>query len=215
MLAVEKQLAFMCDVRIACIGDVMLDKFLYGSVERISPEAPTPVIHVHREEIMPGGAGNVVRNVAALGGSYIVVSVIGPDASGRALHRLFGGHQGSQSTLVRDKDRPTTQKTRFVSERYKSHLLRADQESIRPISDDVEKRTIQAALSAVHHADVTVVSDYRKGVVTPCLVRSVIAEGKRLAKPVIPKAKTMEFTVVRASSRRTRANFLVPWEGLY
>src|SRR3954447_8174518 len=105
----------LANATVLCVGDLMLDEFLYGGVARISPEAPTPVIEVARQEAMVGGAGNVARNVASLGANCIFVGVIGEDESGRTLMRMLAAELRIESHLITDKSRPTTRKVRFVS----------------------------------------------------------------------------------------------------
>src|SRR5213592_3209416 len=117
MLDIEKYLSKLGAQRVLCIGDLMLDDFVYGDVSRISPEAPAPVIAVRREDVVIGGAGNVARNIAALGGRCIFLGVIGNDIAGRTLKAAFAEYRKTiRPQLIVDKGRPTTRKLRFVSE---------------------------------------------------------------------------------------------------
>ena len=119
MFDFAKRLSVLGDVTVLCVGDLMLDTYVYGEVERISPEAPAPVLAVKREDVIVGGAGNVARNVAGLGARCIFVGVIGDDLAGKTLEAAFAGQANLiQSRLVVDKTRPTTRKTRFVSEHF-------------------------------------------------------------------------------------------------
>src|SRR5438477_5455614 len=111
---------------VLCVGDLMLDEFVYGEVARISPEAPAPVIAVQRSETNIGGAGNVARNVASLGGRCILVSLVGEDDAGTRLRTALANEARIESVLVCDPTRPTTRKVRFVSEHFSTHMLRAD-----------------------------------------------------------------------------------------
>src|SRR4051794_11496532 len=130
---------------VLCIGDLMLDDFLYGEVTRISPEAPTPVIAVRREEKAIGGAGNVARNIADLGAHCIFVGVLGDDEAGHILTQRFRKDYPELEThLIVDNTRPTTRKLRFVSEHHSTHLLRADWEATAPVGTEVENRVIAA-----------------------------------------------------------------------
>jgi D-beta-D-heptose 7-phosphate kinase/D-beta-D-heptose 1-phosphate adenosyltransferase len=181
------------DAKIACIGDIMLDVFLYGRVERISPEASTPVILVEREDIVLGGVGNVARNVLDLGGQVSIVSVIGEDVAAQTIRSEIARYcEAAQIMLVIDSKRPTTQKTRYVSDRYKSHLLRADREISGAISGSVEAECLFRAVESVGWADAVVVSDYAKGVLTPALVKAVIEEARRQGKPVVVDPKSLD-----------------------
>src|SRR6188472_1370728 len=131
---------------VLCIGDLMLDEFVYGEVSRISPEAPAPVIAVQRSETNIGGAGNVARNVASLGARCIFVGLIGDDEAGTKLKAQLALAGGIESVLVSDPLRPTTRKVRFVSEHFSTHMLRADWELAQPASADIEQKLIDAIL---------------------------------------------------------------------
>ena len=120
-------IAQLAKARLLCIGDLMLDRFLYGSVERISPEGPIPIINVKRETMMLGGAGNVVRNVVALGAHCTCVSAIGTDDGGKRLTDLVAQLDNLEAYLLRESGRPSTIKTRYMADGQQ--LLRADQET--------------------------------------------------------------------------------------
>src|SRR5215475_9921106 len=113
--------------RVLVLGDVMLDHYVYGAVTRLSPEAPIPVIQVEREHFLPGGAANVARNIAALGGQAVLVGLIGEDDGARTLCDLLGAQTAIDARLIVDPGRATTQKTRFVADRQQ--MLRADRET--------------------------------------------------------------------------------------
>src|SRR6201994_3581854 len=116
----------IADKTVLCVGDLMLDEFVYGEVSRISPEAPAPVIAAQRSEINIGGAGNVARNIASLGARCIFVGLVGADEAGARLKSELDRIGGIESVLVSDASRPTTRKVRFVSEHFSTHMLRAD-----------------------------------------------------------------------------------------
>src|SRR5205814_914217 len=137
---------------VLCVGDLMLDEFVYGEVSRISPEAPAPVIAVQRSETNVGGAGNVARNIAAIGARCIFVGLIGQDEAGERLKRELGEAERIESILVCDSSRPTTRKVRFVSEHFSTHLLRADWEQARPATGEVEQKLIDAILPQLSRA---------------------------------------------------------------
>src|SRR5215218_8808600 len=139
---------------VLCVGDLMLDEFVYGEVSRISPEAPAPVIAAQRSETNIGGAGNVARNIASLGGRCIFVGMIGEDEVGVKLAVTLAQQPGMESLLVHDPSRPTTRKVRFVSEHFSTHMLRADWELAQPASAEVEQRLIDAILPQVGRADI-------------------------------------------------------------
>src|SRR5512141_259963 len=129
MLDFEALSHAMVSQTVLCVGDLMLDEFVYGEVSRISPEAPTPVIAVKRPELMIGGAGNVARNLVSLGARGIFVGLIGVDDAGCTLKTALAKQRRIDARLVVDKSRQTTRKVRFVSEHFSTHLLRADWES--------------------------------------------------------------------------------------
>src|SRR3712207_5897456 len=120
------------------VGDAMLDRYVYGRVQRVSPEAPVPVLTVEREVAMPGGAGNVVRNFTALGAAVAFVSVVGDDQAGSDLTGLIGGQPGVEPWLLVQGGRATTTKTRFIA--AGQQLLRADHEQLSPIQPRLADR---------------------------------------------------------------------------
>ena len=201
MFDFEKRLKDIGKQTILCVGDLMLDDFVYGEVSRISPEAPAPVIAVRREDLIIGGAGNVARNVASLGARCVFVGVIGNDPSGKTLKTAIAGREsGISSRLVVDASRPTTRKLRFVSEHHSTHLLRADWEVATPVSAKAETALIRHALAALPKAGAVVLSDYAKGVLTPRVIRAVIDRARKLKKPVIVDPKGTDFSIYRGTT---------------
>src|SRR5580765_8393748 len=146
MLDFEKRLQNIGQQTVLCVGDLMLDDFVYGEVARISPEAPAPVLAVRRNEVAIGGAGNVARNVASLGARCIFVGLIGDDAPGREVIARLLADPLIEPSLVVDPARPTTRKVRFVSEHFSTHLLRADWEQAGPVGADLEGELLARAL---------------------------------------------------------------------
>jgi D-beta-D-heptose 7-phosphate kinase/D-beta-D-heptose 1-phosphate adenosyltransferase len=195
MFDFDKHLADLGDQTVLCIGDLMLDEFVYGDVTRISPEAATPVIAVKRTEVMVGGAGNVARNLVALGARCIFVGVVGNDDAGGALTKALAAHPLIEFELVIDPARQTTRKVRFVSEHHSTHLLRADWESAGGINAVAEDALIAHALKALPRADSVVLSDYAKGALTPRVVRAVIDTANKLGKPVIVDPKGRDYSL--------------------
>src|SRR5215475_3358269 len=172
MHSIDQQLSRLDQATVLCIGDLMLDDFVYGDVSRISPEAPAPVIAVTRSERVIGGAGNVARNIASLGSRCVFISVIGEDETGHALKTAFEEFKSSIETyLVVDRIRPTSRKVRFVSEHFSTHLLRADWELAKPVGADIESKLIERVSAALPRAGAVVLSDYAKGVLTPKVIR--------------------------------------------
>src|SRR3954449_10015930 len=188
---------------VLCVGDLMLDEFVYGEVSRISPEAPAPVIAVQRSVVTVGGAGNVARNVAALGARCIFVGLIGDDEAGRTLRAELGKEPLVEALLVSDPARPTTRKVRFVSEHFSTHMLRADWETASPASADIEKKLIDAVLPLLPRADIVLLSDYAKGVLTARVIRNLIDAARKLGKRVIVDPKNANFAIYRGATLLT------------
>ena len=178
--------------RVACIGDLMVDRFVYGAVTRLSPEAPIPVLARSRELVMLGGAGNVARNVAALGGSVALVGLVGGDAEGHEALRLVGAEQPAiEGYLVTDASRPTTLKTRFVA--GGQQLLRVDLEESRPVEGEVEQRLIRTLKDAAQGAGVILLSDYGKGVVTDAVIAAAREVAADTGAKLIVDSKARSF----------------------
>ena len=194
MFDFDKHLADLADQTVLCVGDVMLDEFVYGEVSRISPEAPTPVIACKRSELMVGGAGNVARNLVSLGSRCVFVAVVGQDDAGRALIDALGGYPLIESHLVVDHARQTTRKIRFVSEHHSVHMLRADWENAALIDRTAEDAMIAHVLDALPQVGALVLSDYGKGALTPRVVRSVITAANDAGKPVVVDPKGRDYT---------------------
>lgn len=178
--------------RVLCVGDVMLDRFISGTVRRISPESPVPVLSVGKSVAVPGGAANVARNVAALGGRCTLLSVIGADAIGMALKAELDQLEGVRAHLIESAGRQTTEKVRFVAQGQ--HMLRADIESSTPIDSAAETALLHAVLLALPDHDALVLSDYAKGVLTDHVLQSAIAQARAQGVPVIvdPKSSLIE-----------------------
>jgi D-beta-D-heptose 7-phosphate kinase / D-beta-D-heptose 1-phosphate adenosyltransferase len=201
MFDIEESLKLFAKQTILCIGDVMLDDFVYGDVTRISPEAPTPVLAVRHNKIEIGGAGNVARNIAALGARCIFVGLIGNDEAGLTLTNALGKFPGAiVPDLVVENGRKTTRKVRFVSEHHSAHLVRADWESTEPASAQSEASIISYAEAALPQVGAVVMSDYAKGVLTPRVIRTVIDSARRLGKPVIVDPKAHDYSLYRSAT---------------
>jgi D-beta-D-heptose 7-phosphate kinase/D-beta-D-heptose 1-phosphate adenosyltransferase len=200
MFDFEKHLTDLADQTVLCVGDLMLDEFVYGDVSRISPEAATPVIAVKRTEIMVGGAGNVARNLVSLGTRCIFVGVVGGDDAGRALTNALATHPLIEFHLVVDGTRQTTRKVRFVSEHHSAHLLRADWETAMPIDPSNEDALIGHVIKAMPRAGAVVLSDYAKGTLTPRVVRAVIEAANALGKPVLVDPKGRDYSIYQGAT---------------
>ncbi|PKQ01912.1 MAG: bifunctional heptose 7-phosphate kinase/heptose 1-phosphate adenyltransferase, partial [Alphaproteobacteria bacterium HGW-Alphaproteobacteria-12] len=149
----------LAKARVALAGDVMLDRFIYGHVERISPEAPIPVLRVETERVMPGGAGNVARNLAALGADVMFLSVVGGDEAGAEVKAALQ-EPGIEARLTSVPGRVTTVKTRFVA--MSQQILRADRETTQPLEAGAAEKLIAALKAALPGRQVLILSDYGK-----------------------------------------------------
>ena len=203
MFDFDKHLTDLADQTVLCIGDLMLDEFVYGDVTRISPEAATPVIAVKRTEVMVGGAGNVARNLVSLGTRCIFVGVVGDDEAGTALTKALATHPLIEFHLAVDTTRQTTRKVRFVSEHHSAHLLRADWEVAAPVDAASEDALIGHAIKAMPRAGAVVLSDYAKGALTPRVVRAVIEAANRLGKPVLVDPKGRDYSIYKGATMIT------------
>jgi D-beta-D-heptose 7-phosphate kinase/D-beta-D-heptose 1-phosphate adenosyltransferase len=200
MFDFEEALRFVSKQTILCVGDVMLDDFVYGEVTRISPEAPTPVLKVQHNAVEIGGAGNVARNIAALGAQCVFVGLIGDDEAGLTLRHALAKLGSITPGLVADKARQTTRKVRFVSEHHSAHLMRADWETVEPASAESQSAIIAYAEAAMPKAGAVVLSDYAKGALTERVIRAVIDAARRLGKPVIVDPKGHDYRVYRGAT---------------
>jgi D-beta-D-heptose 7-phosphate kinase / D-beta-D-heptose 1-phosphate adenosyltransferase len=188
---------------VLCVGDLMLDEFVYGEVSRISPEAPAPVIAARRSETNIGGAGNVARNIASLGAKCIFVGLIGEDAAGAELKAALAKEPLIESVIVTDASRPTTRKMRFVSEHFLTHMLRADWEMTHPAAGETEQKLIDTILPLIPRADIVLLSDYAKGVLTARVIRNVIDAARKARKAVIVDPKSANFAIYRGATLLT------------
>ena len=203
MFDVEEALRLVSKQTVLCIGDVMLDDFVYGEVTRISPEAPTPVLAVKHSAVGIGGAGNVARNIAALGARCIFVGLVGDDEAGLALRAALGRLGAVVPDLVIEQARPTTRKVRFVSEHHSTHLMRADWETAAPASAESRAAIVARVEAAMPQVGAVVLSDYAKGVLTEPVIRAIIAAARRHDKPVIVDPKGHDYRVYRGATMIT------------
>jgi D-beta-D-heptose 7-phosphate kinase/D-beta-D-heptose 1-phosphate adenosyltransferase len=198
MFDYEKRLAELSQQTVLVVGDLMLDRFVYGEVGRISPEAPAPVLAVKREETNPGGAGNVARNIAGLGARCVLVSCIGDDGAGKTLSETFSLTGGQiDARLVLDAGRPTTQKARFVSDQHSTHLLRADWEETHPLPKHCEVEILTNALKALPACGALIISDYGKGVLTPHVIEKLIDAARKAKKPIVVDPKHHDYKIYK------------------
>ncbi|WP_428378205.1 D-glycero-beta-D-manno-heptose-7-phosphate kinase [Lichenicoccus sp.] len=182
---------------VLCVGDVMLDRYVYGEMERISPEAPVPVLRLTRTREMAGGVGNVASNILSLGGRAVLVGLIGRDAAGARLRQILVGQGRVLDALVESEARPTICKTRYIAAHQQ--VVRADEES-RLALQPAEALALKAAIdSHIGQAQVLLLSDYGKGVCAPALVAHAIAQARRRRIPVFVDPKSNDFSRYRGA----------------
>ncbi len=175
--------------RIGVVGDFMLDRFIRGSVARISPEAPVPLVRVapDGEDARLGGAGNVVANLAALGARPLALGVVGADESGRLLRRKLHQVAGAKDALVVVRKRVTTVKTRIVALHH--HVVRVDWEDTEALPEREQARLASRVRRALPGLDALVLSDYDKGVLTDTLLEGIVGSARRAGVPVFVDLK--------------------------
>jgi rfaE bifunctional protein kinase chain/domain len=185
------------DQRIAVIGDAMLDVYLRGDVERISPEAPVPVVRVRERRYALGGAANVAQNVAAIGGECDLVAAIGNDPGGETLRTMMAAIEADSSSLV-VVGRPTTTKTRIVARAQQ--LVRVDEEEDADLEGQEVQKLLGAVKAAIGLADGVVLEDYNKGVLVPHVIQEAIAAARAREIPVVVDPKYKNFFAYRGAS---------------
>lgn len=168
---------------ILVVGDLMLDLYVWGSVDRISPEAPVQVLKVESEEARPGGAGNVASNLAALGATVTCCGIVGADSKGRSLCRLLSKQKIDISGIIEDKTRPTTVKTRMIA--HSQQLLRVDREKALPPSGSLRSKMLKHITRIIGSCDAVIVSDYGKGTLSDESISEILSVCKKENKPVL------------------------------
>jgi len=193
--SVESLFAGAGDIRALVVGDLMLDEYLWGKTERISPEAPVQVVDVQREELRLGGAGNVVNNLVELGCTVSVCSVIGDDDNGRMLLEAFSSRGVDTAGIFVDRERKTSKKTRVVASNQQ--IVRIDRETRGPISESSERRLVEYIRGAAIGCRVILISDYLKGVLTPSVLAAIVECGREAGIPVVVDPKGTDYSRYR------------------
>ncbi len=184
--------------RILVLGDVMLDRFIWGSVQRISPEAPVPVVEIKTETTCLGGAANVSANIKSLGGNPLTLGVVGRDLDGQRLREEFLALGAPITGLVEDPTRSTTVKTRIIA--HHQQVCRTDREEKSPLSPETQKRVANLFSRLLPKADAVVISDYAKGLISPAFLRMVLPLAKTAGKIVCVDPKMQNFTAYRPAT---------------
>lgn len=188
----DKLIARFSQVKILVFGDVMLDRYWWGSVSRISPEAPVPVVRLEKTSLVPGGAANVAVNVASLGATPHLFGVVGDDAEGKYLSEILKKSSISSDYLMRLEDRPTTAKTRIVA--HNQHVVRIDHEKTNFLSPGQEEKLWLLIEPAIRNVDLILISDYAKGLLSRNLLTRLITTGKENNKQILVDPKGKDFS---------------------
>lgn len=181
--------------RVLVIGDLILDEFIWGKVERISPEAPVPVVWMDTESFAPGGASNVANNIAALGGEVELVGVIGNDERGAILKSELDQRGISTAGILVDKTRPTILKTRVIA--HKQQVVRIDKELTTPLNNKLISKLVNRINDRINHIDILIIEDYGKGVITSSLLKEVVPFAKRKRKIIAVDPKEDHFSLYK------------------
>ena len=180
------------ECRVLVIGDLMIDEYLWGDVDRISPEAPVQIVDVKKEELTLGGSGNVVNNLAALGAKVFAAGVIGTGRNGNVLLKRLGYSGVDAGGVVQEHGRPTTRKTRILAAHQ--HVLRIDRETRKEISGGTLDKITRFIEKVIPETDVVIVSDYGKGLITKTLMARVVEVAKKHGKILIADPKGLDYS---------------------
>jgi rfaE bifunctional protein kinase chain/domain len=177
--------------KVMVLGDVMLDRFVWGSVSRISPEAPVPVVEIRKETTCLGGAANVVANIASLGGKALPLAIVGEDAEGAQLRERFRDLGTLLSGILMEPARATSVKTRIIA--HHQQVCRADREDKSPLPQALQDKIVAWFRSHLNAVDAVVVSDYAKGLISPALLKRILPMARSAGKIVCvdPKLKNL------------------------
>jgi rfaE bifunctional protein kinase chain/domain len=197
--------------RMVVVGDWMLDRYVWGTASRLSPEAAVPVVDFAQQSECLGGAGNVAANLVSLGARVTPIGILGQDEPGRALLACLRALQLSEKGLVADASRPTTVKTRIIARHQQ--VVRVDTETRAAISGELEERLIRRVIAALRGSDALIVSDYDKGAITDAVAERVLGACQRLKVPAFVKPKWSRLPTYRGATaivcNRAEASFLV------
>jgi D-glycero-beta-D-manno-heptose-7-phosphate kinase len=189
--SIETLLSSFGTKKIAIVGDIMLDKYIFGHVSRISPEYPVPVVDVNREDYRLGGAANVALNTLSLGASTVLIGVTGEDSNRELLLDLFRTRGLAIEGIISDPTRPTTCKTRILSQNH--HIVRVDFEKRHEINAETEEAVFGSLREQLPSLNAVVLEDYNKGLLSGELIRRIIAEARKYSVPVLVDPKHRNF----------------------
>ena len=183
--------------RILVVGDVMIDRYVIGKVERLNPEAPVPILHAKDEHRATGGAGNTAKNAATLGATATLVSVVGADRSAEELE-LAAAEEGYRAVLVKDPSRPTVEKKRYIVSGHQ--MLRVDHEETHDINGAIEQQLATAIRASAAATDAIIVSDYAKGMLTAAVAQEIMAAAADHHIPIMADVKPSHINFFRGAT---------------
>jgi len=195
MISAEKIFEDFTKLHVLIVGDVMLDSYIWGAVERISPEAPVPIINVHKKDFRLGGAANVALNILALGAKPIICALIGEDEDGKKLIQRLDDKNISKEGIVTSRHRPTTVKTRIIASHQ--HIVRVDEESDKVINSEEEQLLLEKIEKLLPQCQAIVFEDYDKGVLNASLIEKTVALAKKNNIPTVVDPKKRNFLSYR------------------
>ncbi|PKN72485.1 MAG: D-glycero-beta-D-manno-heptose-7-phosphate kinase [Candidatus Cloacimonetes bacterium HGW-Cloacimonetes-3] len=190
-LNLKKHLDGFANYRVLVLGDIMLDEYLWGKVQRISPEAPVPVIELNHEEYRLGGAANVALNLAALGAKVELVGVCGKDMQAKTVKKLLQKQKISTDGIFGDEDRPTTLKTRIGA--VSQQIVRLDREDTTEVRDDLRKEIESYLEKLIPNCDALIIEDYDKGLLSKDMIKNVLTLAQKHKVPVAVDPKKKHF----------------------
>lgn len=188
---IQELLSIIKTKKIAVVGDVMIDRYIWGTVSRVSPEAPVPVVEVENESTRLGGAANVANNISSLGATAFLVGVAGNDAGGKELKNILEQQKTSSEGIITDSSRPTTVKTRVIA--HNQHVVRIDSEEKKDIDAATQKNILTVLNNAINDIDGIIIEDYNKGVVVKDVIHAVIDLARKHRKVITVDPKFHNF----------------------
>jgi D-glycero-beta-D-manno-heptose-7-phosphate kinase len=194
----DEILSRFSNVKALVVGDFILDEFVWGSVDRISPEAPVPVVNVERESFVPGGALNVANNIRTLGGSVIPCGVLGRDLRGRLVAKLMRAEGIETEGIIYDASRPTTLKTRVIA--HSQQMVRFDREVTRELDTSQRNQVLQFIEKTLPSVDIVILEDYGKGMIDPKLLTHLLKLARSEGKTVVVDPKEKHFSYYKGAT---------------
>ena len=194
---ISENILSLLNCKVFCLGDLMLDKYIVGTTNRISPEGPIPVLDIKKEVGMLGGVGNVVRNLSTLATETYLVSLLGDDLASKEVEKKLN-NINVYNNLIKDPSRPTIIKSRFIANNQQ--ILRVDKEKITSINKKIEKKVYEFSKKQILKTNAVVISDYNKGLITENILKKIISFAKIHKKPIIVDPKSSNFSKYRGAT---------------